>query len=357
MVSLQACLPGLAAVIGVALCVWPGPATAQSGPPGWHVMRADAVSVAYPAGEEAAARMALQAAVYAGPRLAEDLGAKLPGSLRVDLCATHQQLEARLGRRQSLWVLGVAVPEQHRIVVKALAPQRLRRLVVHELTHMYLRAKLGESAAEAPQWLHEGVAMYYEGPLQFAERLLLSDAAATGRLHSISELERFPRDPAELGLAYAESYALVAFLCALAPRKGLGDFLDELKRSGSTERAALRTWGRSLDELEVAWHASIGEQYSTPAHPWNLQNALFALMALLAVIGWVRRRRRAGLAVHAAIEAEQREQAFRVALGRFDHAQRKQAQGRPLGDPERSGGAAVTQVPGGSGPTPPGNER
>ena len=317
MVPLQADLSRLAGALGAVLALLGAapaaadPAAAQPGP--WQLLGNEEATVAYPPGAEDGARVAASAASQAAPGLAEELGVPRSGPVRVELCTSHEQFEAQLGRRQSLWVLGVALPAEHRIVVKDLPPDRLRRLVVHELTHLYLDARLGSHEAQAPRWLHEGLAMYYEGPLPFADRLLLTDAAAAGRLHSIRDLDRFPADPGELALAYAESGNLVVFLTGLAPGKGISDFIDELVRTGSTERALLRTWGRSIEDLDAAWHAAITREYRRSTDPWTLQNAVFTAMALLAMVGWVRRRRRLA---RLAAEAAQQERTFVRAVAR-----------------------------------------
>ncbi len=96
-------------------------------------------------------------------------------------------------------------------------PDDLRSTLVHEFVHSVLgdmELRLGDGSKKVPLWLHEGMAQWVAGAGFYpgGEDTLYNNAD-WGRLLSWSQLRsRFPRDPEERQLAYAQSLSFFKFL-------------------------------------------------------------------------------------------------------------------------------------------------
>ena len=215
----------------------------------------------WPADEEQAI-IAQQAATVALGRLQQALDIQPERRIQIEICHTQREFNQCVGQRSAPWIMGRAFPSQDRVVVKALGPQRIGKLVAHELCHIILQAKLDQTGAPALRWLHEGLAKYATEDLPMADQQILSQAAAADKLLSLAELEEAFKGPVEkVNLAYAQSYTLVRYLTELSPGEGLGQFLAELGRTDQVDRALVRAYHKPVAQLEEEWLAQVQRVY------------------------------------------------------------------------------------------------
>ncbi len=258
------------------------------------VQGTDELRVAYWPADEDQAEIALQAGTLAIARLKHTLDLELAQRIHIDLCHTNKEFDERTAGQNDPWVHGRAFARQNRVVVKAIGPVRIGKLVAHEILHILLRHKLAETGAFAPRWLHEGLAKYATGDLPMEERQLLGQAAADGELLSINELEAaFGGSPQQVSLAYAQSYTLVDYLASLEGKAGLSGFLEELGNVGEVERALIRAYQMPISELEQQWLRQIARVYLPQRSPHILDNWIWIAIVVLFVAAVITRLARA----------------------------------------------------------------
>lgn len=246
----------------------------------------------YPARARELADAAVGEADPLAARLAIDLGVGLDRRAEITICPGHADFEDAVGKQMPAWVLGLAVPEENRVAVKELPPLSFRKLVRHEVVHLYVGRALGSYSARAPRWLHEGAAKYYAGDWSGREMGLLADAARGGRLHTIAELATFPTDPQQSAVAYAESYVLIEYLISLDPHGQLTDFITNLKETQDVTRAFRRAYGLSEGEVEAGWRGLIGQRSRRVPAPWAIEGIIFFLMVVIFMVAFWRVRKR-----------------------------------------------------------------
>ncbi len=258
------------------------------------VQGTDELRVAYWPADEAQAEIAMEAGTQAIARLKHTLGVELDQRIHIDLCHTNKEFDERTAIRNDPWVQGRAFPRQNRVVVKAIGPLRIGKLVAHEILHILLQHKLDETGASAPRWLHEGLAQYAPGDLPMEERQLLGQAATDGELLGISELEAaFSGPPQQVSLAYAQSYTLVDYLASLEGKAGLSGFLEELGNVGEVDRALVRTYQMPISQLEQQWLRQITRIYLPQRSPHVLDDWVWIAIVVLFVVAVISRLTRA----------------------------------------------------------------
>jgi len=258
------------------------------------VQGTDELRVAYWPADEEQAQIARQAGTRAIARLKHTLGLELDQRIHIDLCHTNKEFDERTAEKNDPWVQGRAFPHQNRVVVKAIGPVRIGKLVAHEILHILLQRTLDETGAFAPRWLHEGLAKYATGDLPMQERELLGHTATDGKLLHINELEAaFKGSPEQISLAYAQSYTLVDYLTSLEGKAGLSSFLEELGNVGDVDRALIRTYHMPISELQQQWLREITHTYLPQRGPHVLDNWIWIAIAGLFAVAVITRLARA----------------------------------------------------------------
>ncbi len=248
----------------------------------------------FPRGTRELAHVAVAEADPLAVRLQADLGARLRERAELVISPTHADFERAVGKEMPVWVLGLAQPEQNRVILKELPPLSFRKLVRHEVVHLYVGRALGSYRSRAPRWLHEGTAKYYSGDWSGQEMGQLSDAGRAGKLHQIAELQTFPTNPQEAAIAYAESYMLVEYLISLDPQRELADFIVNLKETEDVGRAFRRAYGMSEEQIEAGWRDLIAQRSRPIPRPWAVEGLIFFAMVVIfmAAVWRVRKRSR-----------------------------------------------------------------
>ncbi len=254
------CLPGAVALMAPVLLALVLPVAAEQSQ--WRARGTEQFRILYRPADEDQARIAQRAATVALDRLQQALDIKLEGRTEIKLCHTQREFNEFVGEEAPPWIMGRAFPAQNLVVVKALGPQRIGKLVAHELSHIVLQRKLDETGAPDPRWLHEGLAKYATEDLPMEDQQILSQAVAARKLLKFDELEKAFAGPVEkVNLAYAQSYTLVRYLTQLNPGEGVGEFLEELGQVGDVERALVRAYHQPVAQLEEQWLAQVRRVY------------------------------------------------------------------------------------------------
>jgi len=139
-------------------------------------------------------------------------------------------------------------------------PDDLRSTLLHEFVHSVLgdmELRLSGGSRTLPPWLHEGMAQWVAGAAFYpgGEELLYSNAD-WGRLLSWTDLgRRFPRDPQDRQLAYAQSLSFFSFLEA---RFGLDTLVRMVRdylggKSRSLGGALYQIEDTTIVDMEKVW--------------------------------------------------------------------------------------------------------
>ena len=124
-------------------------------------------------------------------------------------------------------------------------PADFERVLTHELTHAFVH---GIAPRQVPQWLNEGLAMYFDGTSMPAKRAQLKEATppALARLEGSFD----GLDGTAARLAYARSATAVDRLVELAGPTALGALLGDLGAGVPLARAFERHVGMSYEEFQ-----------------------------------------------------------------------------------------------------------
>ena len=232
-------------------------------------------------------------ASQAAPRLQAWTGAA-PSELRIEVAPKREDFQARaaqLGGPQ--WAAGLALPLQGLILLRSPRqlgdPANFREVLIHEMVHLYLAA--GLKGRRAPLWLEEGLAMQLSGEGGWGLAAAMTRAVLGPGLLPLSQLERrFPPGANQASLAYAQSYYVVGWLLDEYGDQALRKVVHALSQDRPLTAALQRATGHSLAGLEERFQEAMEGRFS-----WlsllTAGGVLWALVALLAGVGLVIRRR------------------------------------------------------------------
>ncbi len=137
-------------------------------------------------------------------------------------------------------------------------PNLLGAVLPHETTHVVLAGEFGDQLV--PRWADEGMAVLTE-PREKVDRHLANlvkcyHEGGLFRLQDLMQLADYPQDARHIGVFYAQSVALVDFLCRLKGPQEFSLFMHSGMRYGYA-KALERHYGfRNFAELEQRWSES-----------------------------------------------------------------------------------------------------
>jgi hypothetical protein len=256
---------------------------------------ANGVTVRHAAAAAAEARDLLSIAPQVQRDLLDRLGLVLPAEYVVELALDRAEFEARAGAEVERWAAGVAFPREARLAIRldAVAPHAgatLREVFRHEATHL----AFGSLPARVPRWFEEGVSQWFTGKLVLGDPDELAIAYRLGQVHRFSLLvDAFPSEERSAALAYAQSESIVRHLVDRFGQVGLRGLIAEFGRRGDFKEAVIAALGVPLIDIEVSWEE---EQKGRGPLAYLLVKSipLFAFVALLVVLGFIRARWRRG---------------------------------------------------------------
>lgn len=231
-------------------------------------------------------------------RLTESFAQPVLGHVLVRIARDPDQMAAVApeGWPPPPYAAGVAYGPLHLALLALQAPETweapdMTELLSHELTHLALYdAVLGR---HTPRWFDEGLAIHELGELPWKRWKTLWDADMSHRLLPLADLDRgFPAGGYEVSIAYAESADFVRFLMRDADRARFGSFIERIRAGAGFDRALDDAYGTDVRKLEYEWREDVGHRVSfVPLLTGG--EVIGSLMAVLAVVAFVKRRRRA----------------------------------------------------------------
>ncbi|MBI5303273.1 MAG: hypothetical protein HY868_14155 [Chloroflexi bacterium] len=137
------------------------------------------------------------------------------------------------------------------------------RAVPHELTHLVIQLKLGDLGTSAlPQWMNEGLAVYYETVPPSLEDYLdraLKRAIQNDTLLPMRTLVgSFATANEAAYLSYAQSYSMIEFITRHYGKDKLMRLLDAFKNARHYDDVMREVLSVDTDGLEAEWRKDIG---------------------------------------------------------------------------------------------------
>ena len=241
--------------------------------------------------------------------ISADLGKPFPAPTYVWIAADRREFRSIQpeGSRISEWVAGVAYPQHRLIILKiegggADPEETLKSIFAHETSHIALYHALG--GRRPPRWFSEGFAMYQAREWSLERASALAYAAVSNSLIPLSRLEDcFPTDLARARLAYDQSKEFIAFIISEYGRQALHRIVSELMAGRDIKAAVKLATGKPFSVVEDEWLAAIRLHYN-----WipllTASSTLWLLITLLAVMAYIRYRRRKRARIAAMEESE-----------------------------------------------------
>ena len=161
------------------------------------------------------------------------------------------------------WAAGTADPSGARIALRTgpglTGPGGLKSVLRHELAHVALAAATGGNYS---RWLTEGYAQYASGAWSWEDAWQLQSVFLRRGASTLENIDlRFRRRTADPRLEYLLSYTAVHELAALGGEAGLAGVFRRLSEGATFEEAVRRTYGITLEALEVRWKRSLVDRY------------------------------------------------------------------------------------------------
>ena len=159
------------------------------------------------------------------------------------------------------------------LVIKQLPFYDLIPIVYHEAFHQYLHSFVGD--VQIPIWFNEGMAVYFEGMQRDEKsktRALSPKLIKRGKIRMVKDAintrtqipletllkvthEEF-HDKENEALYYSQSFAVMFYFMQLSRGKAALNYMKELKKSGDSEAANAKLFGKkmkNLKKIEAGW--------------------------------------------------------------------------------------------------------
>lgn len=195
------------------------------------------------------------------------------------------------------YAIGVAYPEEGLILLSLAAPftfdrPDLSRLLVHELAHVALHHAV--RGQPLPRWFNEGVAIHLAGERSITRLRVLWEAAVRGKLQPLETLSRtFPGTHHDVNVSYAQSADLVEhMLSGVDEESRFKQLLGSIRQGQSFEQAVHTAYGVSMGYIEREWRNSLLRRFGRWPSVLSGLTFLWALTAVLLLVGYIRARRR-----------------------------------------------------------------
>ncbi|HIJ66399.1 MAG TPA: hypothetical protein HPP77_10665 [Candidatus Hydrogenedentes bacterium] len=229
---------------------------------------------------------------------AAELDERLPlgeDPVRVVIAATSQEFRQYTVHFNDVRVSGVAESAHGLIVMKSprLLPPDADYVGIlrHEFIHILLHRNV--AVDNMPRWLNEGTAMIVSKERRLTNSLHVARMYVQGRLLTYAQLNQAMSGSGRAGVlsdAYAQSLSMTRFLIERLGEDGFWDLLHALDTM--TFREALETKASWTPQQFIeAWQRSLWAIALASALMSGF--TLFQVMAILAVIGYLRKRRQA----------------------------------------------------------------
>ncbi len=229
----------------------------------WDTISSDKVIVSSYNGNPEFNQKVLESADATIADLEAQLGITISHPIDIWVYSNGSDFDGALAPNSEPWIAGAAYSNLG--LIQAVIPtgdvQELERVVPHEISHQVLYQATDNPFNGPPSWFDEGLASVVQIGGQREYWMRLQDAAAAGILDDIESLNgQFPYDPNLALLAYAESLSIVTYITDTYGEDGLSKLIAAFGEGITYEDAVLQALGVTLDELNTAWQAQVGEQ-------------------------------------------------------------------------------------------------
>ncbi len=202
-----------------------------------------------------------------------------------------QTLLNALGPETPTHIDGYSIPELGMAFVSispdANAVMEMERQIPHEIAHLMLYQINPHGYEKLPIWFVEGLAGQNELYPNSNYASALQKAWEENSLISLATLcSRFPQNPHQTQLAYAQSSAFVGYLHDRFGRSGMADLMNQYFDGKGCSEALEAAFGSSLSDLESEWQtAYFSSAAAKTSEPINMKAAgLLCASILLPVI-------------------------------------------------------------------------
>lgn len=228
----------------------------------------------------------LDAAVVGLERLEQEMGVVLQDDIEIFIYEDSEAMRDAVLYVQE-WAGGVAFDEYNTILMGVrpnIAETWGTTTIRHELAHLVL-GQAGRSCVggSRPTWLEEGLAVFAEGEPEQAVLDSIAAGIEEDSFESIRSLNgAFSAHGPAAGIAYNQSYSVVAFLLETYGQEKMQELIEVLSNGEDYDEALESVYGFNVDGLELAWRASIGAKpRQIPATPTPLAAAAIPTFAPL----------------------------------------------------------------------------
>ncbi len=270
---------------------------AGSGPADWLTIHSPPFVFYYRNGDLGSAEQLASMFRAADSDLTNKSGLKLARPVSVFLAPSQDIFDQLTNHAIPHWGEGVADPVRSVIILKSLSvssqPERLSRLVRHELTHVLVGQAVKRPEA-LPKWFNEGMAIHLSADEQFTGGQAISKAIIGDSLIPLDEIDEVLEfHQAKAALAYEESYSFILYLGERFGFHSVVQLIPALNASDTFEQAFKENYDVDLFETELQWYEYVRKKYR-----WRfLQDVevylwIFILVLFIAVVLAIRWRNR-----------------------------------------------------------------
>ena len=269
---------------------------------GTERLESGGLTVVYQSGFEGQARITMQVYEQMRASLKDRLGTAPGEPVIIELCATQKQFDVTTGGRHDPATLGLAYPQQDRIVINCVRAGEpgyndLRTTVRHELCHLAIGAIERSGQRRVPYWFNEGLCVHISGRLPLPNEGWLPQYIARDIAIPLEDLlMNFPENPVALRVAYEQSVDIVRFIDKNFSETAIKDICRRVAQGETFDQAILAETGLTMVQLEQEWLNSLGMGNTLIAF-FLRRFDIFALISVLALVAFMRYliRRRRGL--------------------------------------------------------------
>lgn len=210
-----------------------------------------------------------------------------PRRIRLILATGDAHFDSLTAGRVPEWGAAAAFPGSRTIVLQV--GRDHRRVLRHELAHLALHSVV----RRVPRWFDEGYAAHAAGEWDQHDVVRVNWIVLRGVVPTLAGLDRHIREggAVEAEASYALATTAVRLLERLGGDRGLEALINTLRSTPNFDEALRSTHQVTLGQFEVMWRRDLRKRYG-----WLLifssVTLFWALVGLLLVVLWARRRRR-----------------------------------------------------------------
>jgi hypothetical protein len=224
----------------------------------WETIEDEELAIHWYDGNEAWGQEMFDTGRRAMDQLEEELGTDITRQVRLVAYSSGDDFRGAFPPQQD-WIGGQAFPDLGVTVqiIGAGDDDWMETVLFHELSHLVFHQALEGALASPPSWLDEGLAMYNEPESRDSEARVRA-AAEAGQLLPFSQLQgNFGAEGATVGLAYAQSQMMVAYLIEDCGEEGFQQIIQNMVDDMSVDAAMESACGYDAQTLYDDWRQTL----------------------------------------------------------------------------------------------------